>query len=229
MNLYVILSSIFAGLLVLSSILAAKICSFWGLFVPAGIITYSLTYAVTDTIGELYGKKDAQNTVIAGFIVMIFAFPFIYIALHLPEAPFWKNGEAYATILGTSTRIIIASFVAYLVCQFNDVLMFHWMRTKDKGKKLWKRNLFSTVTSQVLDSVIFVMIAFYGVPKVGEHLIEMIVAQTIVKWGIAIIDTPIVYLMVYFFKNKVSFEFTLGNYEQLRNRINRKGAEIPVK
>ena len=196
---FIILLSIFIGSITIASVLANKIISVFGFFVPAGILAYSITFICTDVISEIWGKDRAKNVVSGGFIALIFAFLLVQIALIWPKAPFWNGEEAFSTILGSTTRIIIASFAAYLISQFHDVWAFHFWRRVTSARFLWLRNNASTIVSQLLDSVVFITIAFYG----SMPLLPLIVGQWVVKVGIAVLDTPLVYLLVYLLKRRL--------------------------
>ena len=111
--------------------------------------------------------------------------------------------ESFDSVLGLAPRIILASFVAYLISQHHDVLAFDMWKKVTKGKFLWLRNNASTFVSQFIDSVIFITIAFAGIPG-GPSLIEMILAQYFIKLMIAILDTPLIYMLTYLI-DRVSF------------------------
>ena len=99
--------------------------------------------------------------------------------------------QALQTIFSFTPRLVIGSMIAYLISQHYDVWIFHHLKSKFKGKHLWLRNNFSTTTSQVLDTSIFVIIAFYGVIP---NFLELLVGACILKIIIALIDTPFIYL-----------------------------------
>ena len=104
----------------------------------------------------------------------------------------WNKEQEFAAILGSTTRIIIASMIAYLISQFHDVWLFHLLKKRFKHRHLWLRNNISTFLSQTLDTTIFIVIAFYG----DRPLLPLIGGQLVVKWLIAVTDTPFVYLLV---------------------------------
>ena len=189
---FVILSAVFVASLVIASVLAAKIIQVWAFFVPAGILAYSLTFLCTDVVSEVYGKEASRKVVLSGFIGLVAAFLLTTLALNWSAAPFWQNQDSFDSILGSTTRIIIASLVAYLVSQYTDVWIFSQVKKLTKGKFLWLRNNLSTAISQLIDSVIFIVIAFYGVMP----LFELIIGQWVIKLVIAALDTPIVYALV---------------------------------
>ena len=196
---FIILLSIFIGSITIASVLANKIINVFGLFVPAGVLAYSMTFLMTDAICEIWGRETAKHTVLGGFIGLLAVLLLIQISLVWPKAPFWKQEAAYQTIMGSTSRIIIASFLAYLVSQFHDVWAFHFWKKITGGRHLWLRNNFSTAISQFMDSSIFITVAFYGVMPVWP----LIWSQWLVKLAIALLDTPIIYGLVWLLRKKI--------------------------
>ncbi|NIS60337.1 MAG: queuosine precursor transporter [Proteobacteria bacterium] len=189
---FILLMSIFVGTLVISSVLASKIISIFGLFVPAGVLAYCVTFVVTDVISEIWGKERANRVVFSGFIALLVTFLLIRIALFWDAAPFWREQEAFSAVLGSTSRIIIASFIAYLASQYHDVWAFHIWKKVTGEKHLWLRNTASTIVSQFIDTLIFITIAFYGTMPV----FPLVKGQYTIKVLIALLDTPFVYLVV---------------------------------
>ncbi|MEE8435040.1 MAG: queuosine precursor transporter, partial [bacterium] len=117
-------------------------------------------------------------------------------------APFWTNQAAYASVFGPANRIILASLVAYLISQSFDLWAFTWLKERFQGRHLWLRNNLSTAASQLIDTLIFITVAFYGTeafPSILD-LWPLIGGQLAVKWIIAVADTPLVYALVYFLR-----------------------------
>ena len=186
---------LFVVSLLLANILASKIIMVGGLVLPAAIILYPLTFLFTDVVAEVEGKKSAGALVMTGFYMSLFMVLVILAGRFLPPAGFWKHQEAYNIILGSTPRIVLASMVAYLISQNHDIWAFHWWRKKTAGRHLWLRNTLSTIVSQMIDSVLFIGIAFWGiVPPAAIGM--MILSQYIAKVGIALLDTPFCYLLV---------------------------------
>jgi len=196
---FIILLSIFVGSITIASVLANKIINVFGLFVPAGILAYSITFICTDAISEIWGKERARYTVLGGFIALVSVLILVQLALVWPKAPFWENEPAFQSILGSTSRIIVASFTAYLVSQFHDVWAFHFWKKVTGERHLWLRNNLSTATSQFIDSFLFITIAFYGVMPISP----LIIGQWVIKIAIAILDTPIIYLVVWLIRDKI--------------------------
>jgi len=188
-----LIQTLFICSIVVSNIIAGKIISIFGLIVPGAVLCYAISFLGTDLLSELYGKKVAQRTVLLGFIATLFASLMIYLTLFLPAAPFaTEQSKAYEVLLGLNFRFVLASMAAYLLSQTFDVWIFHKIRNSTKGKHRWLRNNLSTSLSQLLDTSIFISIAFYGIVP---DLLHMIFSQYIIKLGIAALDTIPFYLL----------------------------------
>lgn len=177
--------------LVIANVVAGKVVMFKGIILPAAVVSYAFTFLSTDIISEKWGKEKASEAVKFGFVAQIFAGALIILAQHLPVAPFAQETQkAFNIILGQNFRFVIASLTAYLISQHTDVLAFHFLKEKFNAK--WIRNNGSTITSQFIDTAIFITIAFWGnVP----NLIIMILSQYIIKLILAVLDTPLFYLL----------------------------------
>lgn len=187
-----LLKCIFVTTLIVANIAAAKVVTFWGLVVPAAIVAYPLTFLMTDVIGEIWGKEEANKTVKLGFVCQLLSLILIGLAIVLPVAEFANNQAEFESILGQSFRMVVASLIAYTVAQFNDVYIFHKLKDKHNGKHKWIRNNLSTMTSQLLDTAIFITIAFIGTVP---NIFVMIISQYAVKLVYALLDTPFFYLL----------------------------------
>lgn len=188
-----LLNCLFIVTLIVANIAASKVVSFWGLVVPAAIVGYPLTFLITDVIGELWGKEEASKTVKRGIICQLLSLVLIGLAILLPIAPFAADfQESFQSTLSQSFRVVAASLTAYLIAQFNDVYIFHTLKDKMNGKHKWVRNNLSTMVSQMLDTAIFITIAFIGTVP---NILTMIISQYIVKFVFALLDTPFFYLL----------------------------------
>ncbi len=190
-----LLVAVFIASLVMANILATKLFSIWGFILPAGVIAYPITFLMTDVISEVWGKKVVTRVVWAGFFCSLFALGLGLVAVMLPSAYFYERQEFFAEMFGRVGRITIASLTAYLISQLNDVWVFHKLKERTNGKHLWLRNNVSTVVSQFFDTLVFIIVAFYGIMP-ASVLLTMIVSQWFVKILIALIDTPFCYLLV---------------------------------
>jgi queuosine precursor transporter len=193
LNAYLYLAAVFVAAMITANIVAGKIIVLGGLVAPAGVLAYSITFAITDVVCEIWGKERTQVIVRAGFAVQVLVWLLIALAVRVPAAPFWGGQAAYAAVLGTTNRIIAASLVAYAVSQTFDVWLFNRIKQASGGRHLWLRNNVGTAVSQTLDTGIFITIAFAGTAP----LLPLIGGQLVVKWIIALLDTPFVYAGVY--------------------------------
>ena len=192
---FIVLVAIFITFLTTAILTGSKIIVFLGITFSAGTLPYSLTYLITDTMCEVWGKTKTKQVVFSGLISMLVMFLLIYIAIVSPSASFWKLQTEYVELFGTSLRLIIAGIIAYIVSQLHDVWAFSIIKDKTKGKYLWLRNNISTVISQLLNTIIMVLIGFYGsIPQTA--IFSTIFGWWIIKIIFAIFDTPFVYLLV---------------------------------
>lgn len=193
-----LITALFVTSLVVANVVTGKILSldagFFNFIVPGAFLLYAVTFLMTDLMNELYGRKEAQTLVKVGFIASVFAAIMIYLTQLLPAAPFaMEVQEAYEILLGTNMRFVFASMIAYYLSQTWDVWFFSKLKDRTNGRHKWLRNNASTMTSQLLDTVIFITIAFIGTP--GVELGIMMFSQYVLKLLIAAVDTPIFYLL----------------------------------
>jgi len=186
----------FGALILVANITAVKIISIGSESIDAGIIAYPLTFLISDVISEIYGRKTATKVIWMGFGVNVMMILMILIVGQIPPAPFWINQPAYETILGSVPRIVIASMLAFLISQNHDVIAFDMWKRVTRGKHLWLRNNASTFVSQAIDTIVFVLVAF-SVTYSWSTIWSMIWVTYCIKILVAVIDTPLVYLLVW--------------------------------
>ena len=164
-TIFLILGSMFIAALVASNLIFQKFF-YWnpfGLFrfeLSVGILPYPITFLITDIISEIYGRKKANQVVIAGIFASFFSMIIILIANYVPaidNSPI--NNEIFSKVFGLSPIAVLASMLAYLFAQFIDIKIYHFWKQKTKGKHLWLRNNFSTFSSQFIDTI--TVISFY--------------------------------------------------------------------
>lgn len=201
-------SMVFAVALVASNVTATKLIRTGiaigptEILLPGGILCYAITFLMTDVIGELWGRKQANKIVRWGLFCQILASALISITVLLPA--FDTNQDAYFTqALGQSFVLTLASLTAYVFSQTVDVALFHGIRKRFIGmgtKHRWIWNNASTLISQIVDTAIFLIIGFGLGQKMfftGQTgiLAGMFVGQYVVKFLLAILDTPFFYFM----------------------------------
>lgn len=201
-----LLGMFFAVTLVIANVVASKVVQtgipLFGatITIPGAVLCYAITFLITDIVGEIWGKAEANRIVRFGFIVQIFASIMILLTQYLPAVDGIVQ-DAYVTILGQNFMFALGSLTAYIISQSWDVFIFHKFKDHDGSTRRWVRNNVSTMTSQIIDTVIFIGIAF-GIgfgwlfdPSMLPTLGAMMVGQYFVKFLIAACDTPIFYLM----------------------------------
>ncbi|MSU75676.1 MAG: VUT family protein [Candidatus Magasanikbacteria bacterium] len=196
---YQLISALFVTCLIISNIIAVKIGSFGGYFLPVAVILFPITYIIGDVLTEVYGFAAARRVIWIGFFCNLLAVIAIWIGIKITPAPFFQNQSAFETILGFTPRLLVASFVAYLVGQFANSLVLAKMKVKTQGKYLWMRTIGSTIVGEGLDSVIFITLAFTGVMP-GTVVGSLIVTQWIFKVLFETVLTPVTYLVVGYLK-----------------------------
>ncbi|AAV47605.1 unknown [Haloarcula marismortui ATCC 43049] len=206
------LVALFVTALVTSQVTASKLLAFSlpfslplagsTLVLPGAALAYALTFFASDCYAELYGRRAATVVVNVGFAMNFVLLALVWSTIFapgLPQAAQPVDLAAFRNVLGASTAIVVASLSAYLISQNWDVFVFHWLRDQTDGKKLWLRNIGSTATSQLIDTVIFIgvgFVLFQGVPP--SEALALIVGQYLLKVAIAVLDTPFVYAVVGF-------------------------------
>lgn len=198
---------LFIVCLIIANVVTAKVIdtgfSFGAspILIPGAAITYALTFLCTDIIGELWGKEEANKAVWRGFLAQFVALLIIILTERLPAHDNAVQ-EAYMRLLGQTPMFVIGSLAGYLCAQKWDVWIFHKLRDHFYGdpRRRWIWNNLSTMTSQIIDTAIYIVIAF-GIGmgwlwmEDGAILIlGMILGQYLLKFCLAIIDTPFFYL-----------------------------------
>jgi len=204
---YIILAGIFIASLVTCNLIANKFVTvnlgFKVFIISAGILPYPLTFLVTDLISEIYGQKKANLVVFSGFVASIFVLSFLWLGAQFNSIPnSIVNDFTYNTVFQNAWRLITASMVAYLFAQFIDVRVFHFWKKLTNGKHLWLRNNGSTIASQLIDTTLVISILFVGVWDTNQ-ILSAIIDGWIFKMLIALLDTPIIYVVIYLLKGKI--------------------------
>jgi len=183
-----------------ANIMAVKLISVFGLTLfDAGTITFPLAYMIGDVITEIYGFKTAKRLIWLTFFCNILLVASTSIGIILPYPAYMQeNHDAYATIFTVVPRILGASLVAFLAGELSNAYIMVWIKKKTQGKHLWLRTIGSSAVGYLLDTVIFVLLAFSfinGMPL--KDLLMMIVAQYLMKLGLeSVFGTPMAYAVI---------------------------------
>ena len=183
----------------LANIEAMKMVDMFGLSVTLGNALYASNFVVTDILSENYDKESANKAVNIGlFVTIIWVLATQLILKFEPNLIDFIN-EPLSEVFGFIPRIAIASIFTYAVAQKIDVVLYHkvWEKTnkifKNSNKGLWLRNNISTLTSQLIDTTIFTIIAFAGTVSF-EELVSLIFTTYVLKAVVAVLDTPVLYI-----------------------------------
>ncbi|MHB8598514.1 MAG: queuosine precursor transporter [Ktedonobacteraceae bacterium] len=202
---FVAISAIFVTCLLTANIIAVKFILLLGFLVPAGVIVFPLSYLFGDILTEVYGYGAARQVIWLGFACNLLAVIAIFIGGLAPAAPIWHGQSAYNTILGFTPRLLLASFIAYLIGEFANAFILAKLKIATKGHWLWTRTIGSTLVGEGLDTLIFVTIAFWGIIP-PQMMLTAILTQWIFKVLYEIVATPLTYLVVGFLKQRESLD-----------------------
>jgi len=201
--IFLILAALFVSALVTANLIFQKFFH-WNVFglytfeLSAGILPYPITFLVTDIISEIYGRKMANRVVLAGLFASIFMLLIIIVASYVPATDYSPvSNEAFNTVFGFTFVAVAASLIAYLLAQFLDVQIFHFWKRQTKGKYLWLRNNASTFSSQFVDTfTVLLLLCSFNVIE-WELFGMLLLNGYLFKVMIAMIDTPIIYVIVW--------------------------------
>jgi hypothetical protein len=200
LRLYSVLSAIFLTALVLAETTGGKLIQLalndnLVFTLTMGVIPFPITFIVTDIINEYFGRKGIRFITLLGMVMVSCALLVLQLQMAIPAAVISPVPDsAFNTVFGISTRIILGSLTAYLVGQFVDISVFHFLRARTKGKMLWLRATGSTVVSQLVDSFVVLFIAFYGPLSAGQ-IFNIGLTNYIYKFCIAVAITPLLYVV----------------------------------
>lgn len=190
-QLYQILTGVFIACLLISNILAAKTFTIGSIVLPTAVIIFPLVYIVNDVLAEIYGFKKTRAIIFLGFALNALAVLAYSVAILLPAPDFAAEGAAaFDLTLGSTWRVLLASFAAYLVGSIANAKVMVVMKARNGEKLLMARCIFSTLIGEGLDALIFISIAFYGTMPLSSLLV-MIAAQAIFKTLYEVIVFPV--------------------------------------
>lgn len=195
--------ALYVGSLFAANTLGIKLMPFlFGTHLSVAVFSFPIVFTMTDVIGEVYGKKMANNFVFAGIVSV---FLFLFYSLISSIMPWAKEGlwvqTGYNQIFGLSARFAIASIVAFTISQYQDVVSFFFLKKHIGEKKFWLRSNLSNVWSEFFDTVVFMSIAFVGIYPI-QTIIFIIIPWWAYKILMGFFLTPLSYLGIYLLKEK---------------------------
>jgi len=207
----------FVLFLAMSQILATKIGDFsvgnFTITAPVAVLIFPFTFQITDMVNENFGQKATHRMIFIAFITQIFMTIFIWFSIEISSDPYWgfdwssnptEAQKWWVNFLGTTLRITAASWIAFLITENLDAVVFAKFKKYTKDKNLWLRNVFSDIPTLAIDSLIFVSIAFVGV-KSTKVFWAIMWGQILTKWFFGVIDTPFMYLSRGIITGKINF------------------------
>ncbi len=217
-SIYLYLGALFITSLVVSNLIFQKFF-YWKPFgevdvlgaslfeISVGILPYPITFLITDLISEIFGKKKANQVVIAGIFASFFSLAIVYTSSAVPATD-WSpvSNTMFKDVFGNTIVAVFASMMAYLLAQFVDIQIYHFWKRITKGRYLWLRNNFSTFSSQFIDTftVVLLLCAFGEIP--WDLFYGLVISGFIFKIFIAFLDTPLLYLFVYLMRRRFNLK-----------------------
>ena len=213
-KIYLILGALFVASLVASNLIFQKFFywDFFGLYtfeISVGILPYPITFLITDIISEVYGKRKANQIVTIGIFASFFSMLIVFVSGIVPATDWSPVSDGlFNKVFGATAIAVLASMLAYLFAQYIDIQLFHFWKRITKGKHLWLRNNFSTFLSQFVDTfTVLILLCSFG--KIEWKLFSsLLLSGFLFKVLIAALDTPLLYLAVYAFRNR--FDLAMG-------------------
>lgn len=195
------ISVFFVSVLLISNVASTKIIDLKWFVFDGGTLLFPLSYIFGDILTEVYGYRRARNVIWLGFFMALLMSVVFIIVGKLPAAPDWGNQAAYDSILGLTPRIVLASLVAYFLGSFSNSFILAKMKIWTQGKMLWSRTIGSTLVGELVDSTLFVVIAFAGIFST-PLLLTIIISNYVFKTAVEVLFTPVTYKIVTFLKKE---------------------------
>ncbi len=216
-RIYLLLGALFITSLVVSNLIFQKFF-YWHpldieifgskLFeISVGILPYPITFLITDLISEIYGRKRANDVVVAGIFASLFSVGIILAADYVPALPDSPiDNDTFKNIFSKTIIAVGSSMFAYLFAQFIDIRIYHFWKNLTKGKHLWLRNNFSTWFSQFVDTLSIISLLCYFEVIPWSSFKGLLISGFLFKVLVAALDTPFLYLGVYLFRKRFNLK-----------------------
>jgi len=188
-------TALFVAVLLISNVASTKIVDLWFFTFDGGTLLFPLSYIFGDILTEVYGYGRSRKVIWLGFAsALLMSLVFILVG-KMPSARGWENQEAYEKILGLTPRIVLASLAAYFSGEFSNSFVLAKMKILTRGRHLWMRTIGSTLVGELVDTLLFVMIAFGGTLGAGL-LWTVVISNYVFKTAVEALFTPLTYWIV---------------------------------
>ena len=194
-----IVAMLFIAVYLISQVSSSKLFSLGYFQFPGAIIIFPISYIFGDILTEVYGYSRTRRVIWVGFASVIILSVVLWIVQVLPPAQGWGQQQAYVAILGVVPRIVLGSISGYWAGEFTNSFVLAKMKIWTKGRHLWSRTIGSTVVGQVVDTVLFVLIAYVGIIPFSV-LFKIVISVYLFKVAYEIVATPVTYVVVGFLK-----------------------------
>jgi len=185
----------FVVVLLVSNLVGPKICQIGPLLVSGAQLLFPVTYICGDVFTEVYGYAASRRAIWLGFFGMGLLAAMGQVAVALPPAPGWRDQQAFATVFGLVPRFAVASLVAYWAGEFMNSYTLAKLKVLTGGRFLWARTIGSTISGQLVDTFLLILIAFWGVES-GAQMVRMIASSYAFKVIYETLATPLTYVVV---------------------------------
>lgn len=192
---YDLIMAAFVAVLLVSNVASSKILRLGPFSFDGGTLLFPVSYIFGDVLTEVYGYARSRRVIWAGFAAALGMALILMLVGALPPAEGWENQPAYDAILGLTPRIVAASLIAYWAGSFSNSWVMARLKLATRGRWLWLRTISSTLVGEGVDTLLFVLIAFYGALP-GALLLAVIVSNYVFKCGLEALMTPVTYRVV---------------------------------
>jgi uncharacterized integral membrane protein (TIGR00697 family) len=213
-------SALFVAVLLVSNVASAKIVDLGPFAFDGGTLLFPLSYIFGDILTEVYGYARSRKVIWLGFASAALMSVVLIVVGRLPPAPGWENQEAYEKILGLTPRIVAASLAAYFAGEFSNSFVLARMKVLTGGRFLWARTIGSTLVGELVDTLLFVTIAFYGSLE-GRLLVSVTISNYVFKTAVEAALTPVTCRVVGALKKSEGVDFYdyRTNFNPFRMRV----------
>ena len=194
-----ILTTAFVVILLVSNLVAQKVCIIGPFAVSGAVLLFPITYIFGDVFTEVYGFSASRRAIWLGFFGTALLYLMGAVVIALPGAPEWKNQQAFEAVFGIIPRILVASLIAFWAGEFANSYTMARMKLLTGGKMLWTRTVGSTVVGQGVDTIVLMVIAFGGTMSVSVT-VSLILSGYLFKVVYEVLATPLTYWIVGFLK-----------------------------
>lgn len=197
------ITAAFVAVLLISNVASAKIAAFGPLTFDGGTLLFPLSYIFGDILTEVYGYGRSRKVIWTGFAAALLMSVTFMLLGALPPAAEWSNQDAYNRILGLTPRIVAASLIACFTGEFTNSYTLAKLKILSNGRQLWLRTIGSTLIGQLVDTGLFIMIAFAGAEGFSGGLLwTLMVSNYLFKCGVEILLTPVTYWVMGWLKRQ---------------------------